>query len=69
LYIILVPLLVLLASPIPGPSLLNSTIPPINTENVECVGNGPTRNVGTQNPNSIEALSPKPKTSVQKSFV
>ena len=51
-------------SPSPTPSLLDSTMPPINTENVECVGN-----VGTQNPNSVEALPPKPKSNVQKSIV
>jgi hypothetical protein len=49
------------ASPTPTPSLLNSTMPFVNTENVECVGN-----VGTQNPNSVEALPPKPKSNVQK---
>jgi hypothetical protein len=52
------------ASPSPNPSLLDSTMSPINTENVECVGN-----VGTQNRNSVEALPPKPKTNVQKSIV
>jgi hypothetical protein len=52
------------ASPSPIPSLLDSTMPPINTENVECVGD-----VGTQNPNPVEALPPKPKTNVQKSSV
>jgi hypothetical protein len=56
-------------SPSPTPSLLDSTMPPINNENVECVGNGPTTNVGTQNPNSVEALPPKPKPNVQKSIV
>jgi hypothetical protein len=39
-------------------------MPPVNTENVECV-----RNVGTQNLNSIEALPSKPKSNVQKSIV
>jgi hypothetical protein len=39
-------------------------MPPVNTENVECVGN-----VGTQNPNSVEALPPKSKSNVQKSIV
>jgi hypothetical protein len=34
-------------SPSPTLSLLDSTMPPINNENVECVGNGPTTNVGT----------------------
>jgi hypothetical protein len=52
------------ASPTPTPSLLDSTMPPVNTENVECVGN-----VGTQNPNSVEALPPKSKSNVQKSIV
>jgi hypothetical protein len=52
------------ASPSPIPSLLDSNMPPINTENVECVGD-----VGTQNPNPVEALPPKPKTNVQKSIV
>jgi hypothetical protein len=56
-------------SPSPTPSLLDSTMRPNNNENVECVGNGPTTNVGTQNPSSVEALPPKPKTSVQKSIV
>jgi hypothetical protein len=46
-------------APSPTPSLLDSTMPPINNENVECVGNGPTTNVGTQNPSSVEALPPK----------
>jgi hypothetical protein len=45
----------------PTPSLLDSIMPFVNTENVECVGN-----VGTQNPNSVEALPPKPKSNVQK---
>jgi len=53
-----------LTSPSPTPSLLDSTMPPINIENVECVGD-----VGTQNSNSVEALPPKPKTNVQKSIV
>jgi hypothetical protein len=52
------------ASPNPTPSLLDSTMPPINIENVECVGDG-----STQNPNSVEALPPKHKTNVQKSIV
>jgi hypothetical protein len=52
------------ASPSSIPSLLDSTMPPVNTENVECV-----RNVGIQNPNSIEALPPKSKSNVQKSIV
>jgi hypothetical protein len=52
------------ASPSPTPSLLDSTMPPINIENVECVGDG-----STQNPNSVEALPPKHKTNVQKSIV
>jgi hypothetical protein len=52
------------ASPSSTPSLLDSTMLPINTENVECVGN-----VGTQNPNSVEVLPPKPKTNMQKSIV
>jgi hypothetical protein len=52
------------ASPSPTSSLLDSTMPPINTENVESVGD-----VSTQNPNSVEALPPKPKPNVQKSIV
>jgi hypothetical protein len=52
------------ASASPSPSFLNSTIPPINTENVECAGD-----VGTQNPKLVEALLPKPKPDVQKSIV
>jgi hypothetical protein len=56
-------------SPGPTPSLLDSIMSPINNENVECVGNGPTTNVGIQNPSSVKALPPKPKTSVQKSIV
>jgi hypothetical protein len=49
------------ASPSPTSSLLDSTMPPINTENVG--------DVSTQNPNSVEALPPKPKPNVQKSIV
>jgi hypothetical protein len=52
------------ASSSPTLSLLDSIVPPINTENVEYVSN-----VSTQNPNSVEALPQKPKTNVQKSIV
>jgi hypothetical protein len=40
------------------PSLLDSTMPPIGNDNVECVGVGSIATVGTQNPSS--ALPPKP---------
>jgi hypothetical protein len=49
------------------PSLLDSTMPPIANDNVECVGVGSTAPVGTQNPNS--ALPPKPKKFEQTSMV
>jgi hypothetical protein len=40
-------------------------MPSINNENVECVDNGPTANIGTHNPSSVEALPPKPKKTEQ----
>jgi hypothetical protein len=41
------------------PSLLDSTMPPIGNDNVECVGVGSTTTIGPQNPSS--ALPPKSK--------
>jgi hypothetical protein len=40
------------ASASSSPILLNSIMHPINNKNVECVGSGPTTNVGIQNPSS-----------------
>jgi hypothetical protein len=41
------------------PSLLDSTMPPIDNDNVECVGVGSTTTFGPQNPSL--ALPPKSK--------
>ena len=49
------------------PSLLDSTMPPIDNDNVEYVGVGSTAAFGTQNPSS--ALPPKPKRFEQTSVV
>jgi hypothetical protein len=52
-----------------APSLLDSTMPPMLNDNVECVGVGvgSTGTVGPQNPSS--ALPQKPKKSEQTSEV
>jgi len=49
------------------PSLLDTTMPLIDNENVDCVGVGSTATIGPQNPSS--ALPPKPKKPEQTSKV
>jgi hypothetical protein len=49
------------------PSLLDSTMPPIDNDNVECVGVGSTSTIGPQNHNS--ALPPKFKKTESTSMV